>query len=88
MGVREFHEEVLYQGNLEIEPLGILNDDSDSVGQVHVGFILLLHGDNADIAIKSEHKQGKLVTCEQADSYIDRMESWSKIAWHHVRCSK
>ena len=85
---REFHEEVSYKGNLEIEHLGVLNDDSNSVGQVHLGFILLLHGDSPDIAIRSEHKQGILVSCEQADSYIDRMESWSEIAWHHVRHSK
>ena len=85
---REFHEEVAYQGNLDIEPLGVLNDDSDPVGQVHVGFILLLHGDSSDIAIKSEHKQGVLVSSADMDAYIDRMESWSQIAWHHLRRGK
>lgn len=85
---REFHEEVSYSGNLDVELLGVLNDDSDSVGQVHVGFILLLHGNSSDIAIRSEHKQGMLVTSEQADLLIDRMESWSKIAWSNIRSPK
>ena len=85
---REFNEEVSYKGNLKIEALGVLNDDSDPVGQVHLGFILLLHGDSPDIAIRSEHKQGMLVKFEQMDSYIDRMESWSQIAWQHIRSQK
>lgn len=85
---REFHEEVSYKGKLDIEPLGVLNDDSDPVGQVHVGFILLLHGDSSNIAIKSEHKQGVLVPSMHMDTYVDRMESWSQIAWHHIRRGK
>jgi predicted NUDIX family phosphoesterase len=84
---REFHEEVSYNGALEIEPLGVLNDDSDAVGQVHLGFILLLHGASPEIAIRSEHKQGMLVHSSQMDSYVDRMESWSKISWQHIRGS-
>ena len=85
---REFHEEVSYTGNLDIEPLGVLNDDRDTVGQVHVGFILLLHGENSDIAIKSEHKQGVLVPSKAMDSYVDRMESWSQIVWDQIRLCK
>jgi predicted NUDIX family phosphoesterase len=81
---REFHEEVLYNGSLDIESLGVLNDDSDMVGQVHLGFILLLHGDSSDISIRSEHKQGMLVPRDQMDLYRDRMESWSQIAWKHM----
>lgn len=84
---REFHEEVAYEGSLEIESLGVLNDDTDSVGQVHLGFILLLHGDSPDIAIRSEHKQGMLVPEAEMGMYVDRMESWSKIAWQDIRHS-
>ncbi len=85
---REFHEEVSYQGKLDIEPLGVLNDDSNSVGQVHVGFILMLHGNSPDIAIKSEHKQGMLYTGEALTLCIDRMESWSQIVWQHIQSIK
>src|SRR5690606_7557172 len=38
---REFHEEVSYHGNLEIIPLGVLNDDTNDVGKVHIGFVFL-----------------------------------------------
>ena len=38
---REFDEEVSYDGTYTIEPLGILNDDSNAVGQVHIGFVYI-----------------------------------------------
>jgi len=76
---REFHEEVEYHGNLSIKPLGILNDDSNSVGQVHIGFVFLLEGDTENIKIKSELKQGNLVPLGTCKKYLDRMETWSQI---------
>lgn len=76
---REFKEEVSYDGNLSITPLGILNDDSNAVGRVHVGFVLLLKGDSPNISVKSELESGSLMTLEECKAVKDRMESWSKI---------
>lgn len=78
---REFHEEVQYQGKVTIEPLGILNDDSDSVGQVHLGLVLLVKGDSPAISIKSELKQGCLVTLAECSLYQSEMESWSQLVF-------
>lgn len=75
---REFHEEVNYQGSFNIKPLGILNDDSNEVGQVHVGFIFLLQGDSSNISVKSELKSGVLVDLATCHAYGDKLESWSK----------
>ena len=74
---REFHEEVLYNDSFSIEPLGILNDDSNAVGQVHIGFVLLLKGTSANISIKSELKSGALVTLEECIMHKEQLESWS-----------
>jgi len=76
---REFDEEVAYNGNYTIEPIGILNDDSNDVGKVHVGFVYLLHGDSADIAIKSEHKSGAMLTLAECQAQYANMETWSQI---------
>ncbi len=76
---REFHEEVSYSGNLEIEPLGILNDDSNEVGKVHIGFVFLLHGSNPNISIKSELANGELYSLEECRAFSDRMETWSQM---------
>lgn len=76
---REFHEEINYQGAVTIEPLGILNDDSNEVGTVHLGLVLLLRGTNPEISIKSELKSGVLVPLEHLATYEPEMENWSKI---------
>jgi predicted NUDIX family phosphoesterase len=76
---REFHEEVDYEGSFAIKPLGILNDDSNEVGKVHVGFVFLLEGDSAEISVKSELKSGKLVNKKECVAAQDRMESWSQL---------
>lgn len=76
---REFHEEVTYSGELTIEPLGILNDDSNEVGKVHIGFVFLLHGSDGDISIQSELANGELYTLEECQGFYDRMETWSQM---------
>jgi predicted NUDIX family phosphoesterase len=76
---REFHEEVAYSGSLELTTLGVLNDDSNAVGQVHLGLVLLLQGDNSDIQVKSELKSGQLLTLKALAPFYEHMESWSQI---------
>lgn len=81
---REFNEEIAYTGNLECEPIGILNDDSNEVGKVHLGLVMLLHGDSTDIAIRSELKSGKLVPLEECMLLHKDMESWSQIVLKYL----
>lgn len=76
---REFGEEVDYEGNFKIKLLGLLNDESDGVGQVHTGLVLLLEGDRPEIQVKDEHKSGKLVSLEECRQYYPQMENWSQI---------
>jgi len=76
---REFHEEVNFKGKLTITPLGIINDDSNAVGQVHIGFVLLLQGDSADISVKSELQSGEMLTKEECQLFYDRMEPWTQL---------
>ncbi len=66
------------EGNVSVKPLGILNDDSNDVGKVHIGFVLLLEGDSADITIKSELKSGVLVSLDECYAQRDMMETWSQ----------
>ncbi len=81
---REFEEEVDYKGTYTVEPLGMLNDDSNPVGEVHVGFVYLLRGDSPDIKIKSEHKSGQLLTLDECDALYDSMETWSQIVLDYL----
>lgn len=81
---REFEEEINYNGSYKIEAIGILNDDSNAVGQVHVGFVFLLHGDSANISVKSELKSGQLFTLDECKVYYENMESWSQIVFDFI----
>jgi predicted NUDIX family phosphoesterase len=76
---REFHEEVAYMGDMSIRVIGLLNDDTNPVGQVHLGVVMLVEGTNPHIAVKSELKSGKLATLEECRMEYDRLESWSQI---------
>ena len=81
---REFHEEVNYEDTFSIEPVGILNDDSTSVGQVHVGFVFLLKGTAPNISVKSELKSGFLVPLKECKEYYENLESWSQIVFNFL----
>ena len=57
----------------------MINDDSNDVGRVHLGFVFLVYGDSNQIAIKSELQSGTLVSLEEAYQKGDQLESWTKI---------
>jgi predicted NUDIX family phosphoesterase len=85
---REFSEEVDYQGGLSIKPLGIVNDESNEVGTVHLGFIFLLIGDSEDIKIKSELKKGYLATLQECENFYSDMETWSQLCLSYLKTLK
>lgn len=75
---REFAEEVNYKGNISIKPIGVINDDGSSVGKVHMGFVFLLTGDSDNIKVKSELKDGTLLTLKECEHFYSSMESWTQ----------
>ncbi len=82
---REFNEEVSYNGSYSISSLGLLNDDSSPVGEVHLGCVLLLTGNSSQISIKSELKSGQLLTLEECESFRPQMESWSQTVFDTLK---
>lgn len=82
---REFAEEVDYQGKLDVTMLGILNDDSNEVGKVHLGLVMLLNGDSNAIKVKSELKSGELLNIEECAMFESSMENWSKLVFAYLK---
>ncbi len=82
---REFHEEVSFSGKLTIKPLGIINDESNAVGKVHIGFVFLLSGDSDNISIRSELKSGTLLTLTECAEYYPNMERWSQLVFDYLK---
>lgn len=82
---REFEEEVAYQGDFIIAPMGLLNDDTASVHVVHAGLVLQLVGNSPKIKVRGEHKNGHLATLKECEKYYDRMENWSQIVFEELK---
>ncbi len=82
---REFNEEINYKGTFTVKNVGILNDDTNPVGEVHLGCVLLLEGTIPTISIKSELKSGELVSLADCDLYYNQMERWSQIVLDHLK---
>lgn len=85
---REFAEEVNYKGNISINPIGVINDDGSSVGQVHMGFVFLLTGDSDNIKVKSELKDGTLLTLKECEHFYSSMESWTQLVVSYLNTLK
>ena len=82
---REFEEEICYEGAYTTKFLGLLNDDSNDVGLVHLGLVMQIFGDSDEISVRDEHKSGKLVGVGEAGKYYKQMETWSRIVYDYLQ---
>jgi len=82
--MREWEEEVNFKGNfLSKKLVGILNDDSSPVEQVHLGLVYHFIGDTFDIQVKETDKmEGKLL--EAKDLSADKISHsvWMQIVYN------
>jgi len=81
---RELFEELrLLNGCLikAIEFIGFINDDSISVGRVHIGLLYNIHISNKDVVINETDKMtAEWVDINNLIEYYEEMETWTKIA--------
>jgi predicted NUDIX family phosphoesterase len=79
---REWHEELVVDFVPSFRFVGLLNDDTTPVGQVHLG--LVYEGDAAGrpVAIRERDKlSGEFVAAAEVAAVSDRLETWSRIAF-------
>src|SRR2546430_13606619 len=82
---REWEEEVVYKGKLDVQLLGLLNDDSSPVSKVHLGVVFLVDGDSPEISIRETDKlAGDLLTLSDMRIYYLGMESWSQMVYDRL----
>lgn len=77
---REIHEEVALDKHGELVSRGFINDDTNSVGNVHLGacFTLSVEG---DVSVRETEKlEGLWMTVPELKSNYDNMETWTQIA--------
>lgn len=78
---REIGEEVDINTSLVSQSyLGLLNDDSDTVGQVHLGVVYLIHLSMPMLQLRENAaNNGQFRTLRQLIEIRDRLENWSQM---------
>ena len=83
---REWNEEVATPALPRFTPLGLLNDDGDDVGRVHLGVVYLALLASPEIQVREREKlAGALVPLEEAVARADELEGWSAALISHIR---
>jgi predicted NUDIX family phosphoesterase len=78
--MREWNEEIAADFTPDFEPVGLLNDDDNAVGAVHLGLVYAADAAGRPVAIRETHKlSGSFATLTQAAAFADRMETWSAL---------
>lgn len=90
--LRELNEELKVEAageSIDILMRGLLNDDSDEVGQVHIGLLGNISlKDNQNVEIKEvEQLKGAWYTLDEllAPDTFERIESWGKIVVESIK---
>lgn len=82
---REWREEVETTVDPNFVPLGLLNDDNDEVGRVHLGVVFLAQLSSPEIAVREREKlAGALVPVERAVARASELEGWSAALISHI----
>ena len=77
---RELSEEVAIPPGATHRIAALLNDDSNSVGRVHLGVVHVLRSPTAEVTRReSAITEGAFRTVEELRAMRDRLETWSQI---------
>lgn len=83
---REIDEELELSGKHEHRVIALLNDDSNTVGQVHLGIVHLVELENDDVRSREDAlvELGFSPLAELAGPMMDRLETWSAFCVRHL----
>lgn len=77
---RELAEELVIDSPWRARLVGVLNDDSNPVGQVHFGLVHVVEVERPAIAVReSDTLTGRLADPAEARALYERMETWSQL---------
>ncbi len=76
---REVDEELALDDFGTLTPRGLINDDSNEVGRVHLGFFFTLTTSGGAAVRETEKLEGGFVQISSLASLSGRMETWSQI---------
>jgi predicted NUDIX family phosphoesterase len=82
---REWTEELVADWAPDFRLVGLLNDDSNPVGSVHLGIVFVVEADGRPVGVREHDKlTARLVTADELRAATDRMETWSRLVVDHL----
>jgi len=82
---REWSEELVADWEPEFRLVGLLNDDSNSVGSVHLGVVFEVEAAGRPVEVREGEKlTGRFATVAEVRAAWDRMETWSRLVADHL----
>lgn len=89
-GSRELVEELIFDSvegevdpnTYETEVLGLINDNANDVGKVHLGLLYIIKTNpNHSVEVReTDQLKGEWMSIEELEAVVDRLEPWSQIA--------
>jgi predicted NUDIX family phosphoesterase len=77
---REWAEELVADWEPEFRLVGLLNDESNAVGSVHLGIVFEVEADGRPVDVRERHKlSGRMVAPTEVLDAWDRLETWSRL---------
>jgi predicted NUDIX family phosphoesterase len=82
---REWHEELVADFLPEFHLVALLNDDTTSVGAVHLGAVYVADVGGRPVAIRETHKlTGGFAEPGDVAAVVGRMETWSRLCFEFL----
>jgi predicted NUDIX family phosphoesterase len=82
---REWAEELVADWEPEFRLVGLLNDDSNPVGSVHLGVVFVVEADGRPLTVREHDKlSGRWADAAELRAALDRMETWSRLVVDHL----
>lgn len=77
---REWAEEIEADFLPEFRPVGVLNDDDNAVGAVHLGLVYEADAGGRTVGIREQEKlEGKFASVDDVAAVADKLETWSAL---------
>ena len=82
---REWSEELVADWEPEFRLVGLLNDDSNPVGSVHLGIVFEVEAAGRPVGVRERDKlTGRFANAAEVRAAWDRMETWSRLVADHL----
>lgn len=86
---RELAEELVVRGEHSQKVIGLINDDSNEVGQVHLGVVHLFELSDPEVQSNEDAIQDlRWMTLQELSGAREQLETWSQICVDHLASAR